>query len=309
MLVKKNKCQLKEYLDKEYPIAKIMFSNMDKIDILHMLTKKYISIKNKLENKLENKEKIIELFNTNVKGKKIKKNKSHYGSEGYWLEEKMGLKPNCKNKPDIFGYEMKKDSRKITFGDYSASEYLFSNKKPIIECVNCWKENEIHISRDNFIRYFGAPNKLKNNRYSWSGTCVPKYGYWNSFGQIMYFNNQLDLCISYSFEKDSREIKNTFPKFLHTNNLLIVIWKCCKLKDHINNKFNKKGFFICKKNNMDTYQNISFGVPFNYQHFVSNIKNSNIIFDSGMYIGNTRNYSSFRSSAGNFWNKLITETF
>ena len=35
----------------------------------------------------------------------------------------------------------------------------------------------------------------------------------------------------------------------------------------------------------------------------------NIIFDSGMYQGNSRNYSQFRSSANNFWNILITEEY
>lgn len=40
----------------------------------------------------------------------------------------MGIKHNAKNEPDINGYEMKKSSNKITLGDFSASEYLFSGK-------------------------------------------------------------------------------------------------------------------------------------------------------------------------------------
>ena len=59
---------------------------------------------------------------------------------------------------------------------------------------------------------------------------------------------------------------------------------------------------------INTYQNICFGKPFDYQHFVDNIKDKNIIFDSGMHRGNSRNYSHFRSST-NFWNKLIIEKF
>ena len=48
---------------------------------------------------------------------------------------------------------------------------------------------------------------------------------------------------------------------------------------------------------------------FDFNYFVDNIKNKNIIFDSGMYEGNSRNYSQFRSSANNFWNILITEEY
>jgi len=189
-------------------------------------------------------QKIIDLFMSNVKDKEIIFLKKHCGSEGHWLEEQMGIKRNSKNEPDIFGYEMKKNSNKrITFGDFSASEYLFSKNKIIIENMNGWKKDENKISRDDFIKYFGTPNPLKNNRYSWSGKCVPVYGEWNNCGQIMYFNDNLDLCISYSFEKDFREIKNTFPIFLKEKNIVIAIWKNDKLKNHINKKFNKKGFF------------------------------------------------------------------
>ena len=189
-------------------------------------------------------QKIIDLFMSNVKDKEIIFLKKHCGSEGHWLEEQMGIKRNSKNEPDIFGYEMKKNSNKrITFGDFSASEYLFSKNKIIIENMNGWKKDENKISRDDFIKYFGTPNPLKNNRYSWSGKCVPVYGEWNNCGQIMYFDNDLNLLISYSFEKDFREIKNTFPIFLKEKNIVIAIWKNDKLKNHINKKFNKKGFF------------------------------------------------------------------
>jgi len=85
------------------------------------------------------KEHIITLFNTHVKGVKICleecQNIKHSGKEGYWLETKMDIKHNAKNEPDINGYEMKKSSNKIILGDFSASEYLFSgkNKKIIFD--------------------------------------------------------------------------------------------------------------------------------------------------------------------------------
>ena len=84
---------------------------------------------------------IITLFNTRVKGVEIilKGHKiNHCGKEGHWLETKMGIKHNAKNEPDINGYEMKKSSIKITLGDFTASEYIFSrkNKRNIINHLN-----------------------------------------------------------------------------------------------------------------------------------------------------------------------------
>ena len=49
---------------------------------------------------MNDKEKIISLFNNNVKGKEIlldKYNIKHCGKEGYWLETQMGIKHNSKN--------------------------------------------------------------------------------------------------------------------------------------------------------------------------------------------------------------------
>lgn len=255
----------------------------------------------------DNKQLIINKFTTDVKNKQIIITSKHCGSEGHWLEKQMGLTPNGKNEPDIYGYEMKKNSSKITFGDFSASEYLFSNKREFIEKENGWTKHENKVTRNDFIKYFGTPNPLKHNRYSWSGKCVPTYNVWNDCGQTMYFNENIDLCIAYSFEKDTREQKELYPDFIKKD-IIIAFWKKSKLENHINNKFNKKGFFICKKID-DTYQKICFGKPFDFNYFVENIKNKTIIFDSGMYRGNSRNYSQFRSSANNFWNTLITEEY
>jgi hypothetical protein len=50
---------------------------------------------------------------SNIKGKPILiKSNKHCGSEGHWLENQMGLVHNSNNKPDIFGYEMKKNHQK-----------------------------------------------------------------------------------------------------------------------------------------------------------------------------------------------------
>ena len=76
----------------------------------------------------------------------------------------MNIKHNKNNKPDILGYEMKKFSEKITFGDFSASEYIFQKKKQIINEYNDWTQET--MTKNEFIEYFGNKNESKN-RYSW----------------------------------------------------------------------------------------------------------------------------------------------
>jgi hypothetical protein len=276
-----------------------------------------ITQKNSLENPVDkekekeidsDKQQIITLFNDNVKGVDIcleKYNKKHCGKEGHWLENKMHIKHNGKNKPDINGYEMKKSSKKTTLGDFSASEYVFSkkNKRNIINNKNNWTD-DIIINRTEFIHYFGDPNVNKNNRYSWSGSCVPTYDNWNDNGQNLLTLENNDVVIYYSFSRDTRSRKKEFPHFLQKENIMIVIWKFEKLKLNIENKFNKKGFFICKKIE-NKYEKICFGKPFDFEYFIKCIKNKKIIFDSGMYEGNNRNYSHFRGY--DFFDGLITE--
>jgi hypothetical protein len=252
----------------------------------------------------EDKRYIINLFIKNVKDVAIPE-KKHCCSEGHFLEQKMGIPHNSKNEPDIRGYEMKKDAKKITFGDFSAAEYLFSKKKV---CIDRYNKQSITISRDNFIRSFGHQNPQKHNRFSWSGKCVPKYGEWNDFGQLIEFDEKNNLCIYYDRQYDKRDDTYRY-KPTYENKIMIAYWSYEKLEKHINKKFNKKGFFICKKGNeADTYNTICFGGPFTIDYFIEHLKNKNIIFDSGMYMGNTRNYSVFRSSC-EFWNKLITDEY
>ena len=151
-------------------------------------------------------------------------------------------------------------------------------------------------------------NKLKDNRYSWSGKCVPKYNIWNHCGQILTINERNDIIIYYSYTIDKREYKVSFPDFLKKDNIVIALWKQEKLSQNINNKFNKKGFFICRKENQ-MYNKISFGKPFTFRDFINGIKNNKIIFDSGMVDGNNRNYSQFRSNGNSFWDMLITDEY
>lgn len=161
------------------------------------------------------KQHIITMFNKNVKNVEINlncKNTNHDGKVGHWLETKMNIKHNSRNEPDIGGYEMKKFSSKITLGDFSASEYVFSpkNRRNGINFLNGWTD-DTQLNRSQFIKTFGNQNPDKNGRYSWSGSCVPTYDNWNFNGQKLTITENNDIIIYYSFSKDKRQIKTNFP--------------------------------------------------------------------------------------------------
>ena len=137
---------------------------------------------------------------------------------------------------------------------------------------------------------------------------VPRIIVGNYCGQLLRITENNDIYIHYSYSKDERKEKETYPEYLKVDDIVIAIWDHQKIGEHINKKFNINGFFICKKIG-NTYQKICFGKTFNFECFIENIKTKLIIFDSGMYEGNSRNYSMFRSSNTKFWNKLITEEF
>jgi hypothetical protein len=269
---------------------------------------KDLNVKRDHEKNDVTKNEIIDLFNANVKGKQfIKQNESHDGEEGYWLEKNMNVKINSSNLPDLGGYEMKKDSKKITFGDWSADEYLFSNKHNILNDIN--GEN-IMLTKEQFIKSFGNKTKDKTNRYSWSGSCVPKYGVWNSCGQIIKIDKNNNIVIMYSYNKDDR--KSEINKKWENREICIALWTYNKLKNNVERKFNQKGFFICKKNKEGFYDKICFGSPISCELFLNKIKDGSIFFDSGMYFDfdkpNNRLYSQWRAN-NKFWNDLIIEDF
>lgn len=227
-------------------------------------------------------EQIINVFKTRVVGKKVS-HQNHDCSGGHWLEREMGLKLNSLNEPDLNGFEMKKYNKKITFGDWCANEYIFGGKNK--------------IKRDDFLKYFGSYKEDKK-RYSWSGSCFPKYGIWNYNGQRLIFNEDEDLVIEYSSDKDTREIQKDYDGYM-----ILAKWKRDKLMKCVNSKFGEKGFFICKKNN-GVYDEILFGNPINYEYFKEKLKEGDIYIDSGMYQGNNRKYSVFRADFG-VWEELI----
>ncbi len=242
---------------------------------------------------------IIDRFNKNVRGKipDVRNYSSkHDGNEGHWLEESMGISHNCNNAPDFTWFEMKNHtSAKTSFGDWSASYYIFNDKK-------------YSINRDRFMEIFGKYNSTKR-RFSWSGMPIPKINNYNQFGQTLLVNKSLDINIFYSFTQDKRPEKaSTVPQFFQKNDLLIAQWNHEWMKRKVEDKFNKAGWFKCKKNSEGVYNEIVFGGPLNYHAFIEGVKKGVIFFDSGMHQGNPRNYSQWRAD-NRLWDSMITEKY
>jgi hypothetical protein len=240
--------------------------------------------------------KIIEVFMRDVRGKKLSTNGAnpkHDGAKGHNLERLFGIKANGNNAPDLHGYELKSQTgSKTTFGDWSAELYLFKGK-------------DARCSRTEFIEMFGSPNAEKNNRYSWSGSCFPKVGRTNDFGQNMEVSADGDVSIYYSYSRDSRSNKQQIiATEFQVDNLMLAHWPREKLANHVNRKFNDKGWFKVLADESGTCVELVFGKPMNYETWIELVRQGIIYLDSGMYVGNSRPYSNWRAS-NNLWDSLI----
>jgi len=237
------------------------------------------------------KKEIISKFNKNVKGFSPVRpagQETNGGWEGDWLTKKMGLKKNGKNEPDFKGFEMKKNSSKITFGDWSPTYSIFKSL----------------VTREDFLKIFGSK---KSGRSSWSGTVFPKIGSVTRGGQEIFVNKSGAIEIVYSYSKDKRKNKDQLvPLELRVENLQLCIWEKSTLTNFIFNKYGKHGYFILSKNDDNIYTKITFGPSLNYETFIVYFKKGVIFLDCGMFSGNPRPYMTFRA-VGDFWFKLASK--
>ena len=262
----------------------------------------------------QNKQKIINLFYTNVKGGKSdtsNSNQKHDGKDGHWLETQMNIKHNGDNEPDLLGYEMKNQttSGKITFGDWQADEYIFIHGRGKHPKRNDTNKN-FNLTRDNFFEIFGKSNEKKDGRLSWSGIpCPTYYNQTSQYGQLLTMDKDENIIIIYNYSEDKRSNKNEIiPQNLRAENIIIAKWYKDSLQLKLERKFNQEGWFTCTKNNANEYDTIHFGKPMNYESWIKLFKNGVVFFDSGMYQGNKRPYSQWRASTG-FWHSLITDSY
>ena len=245
------------------------------------------------------KRKIIERFNSQVKGQRpvAEGNKRHDGKYGHWLERKMGSYIDASNEPDLYGYEMKNNTTsKTTFGDWSADYYIY--KDPVSG-----------INRSQFLKIFGKPNENKGGRHSWSGEPCPKINTYNRFGQILKVDAGNNILAIYSYSEDKRQDKqNIVPVNLQKDDLIIAKWDSEKIKAKLEKKFNQKGWFKCQLGINGTYEKIVFGAPINIETWIELVRAGTVFFDSGMYEGNNRPYSQWRAN-NSFWASCIIEEY
>jgi len=246
------------------------------------------------------KKEIINLFNLKIKGKVpnlIGRNSRHDGGSGHWLEREMGLSPNGNNTPDFKGFEMKTGTRsKTTFGDWSPDYFIFKDEKYGA------------IGRSEFLKIFGKPNPKKNNRYSWSGSPVPKINAINDFGQILVVDAKNNILAKYFFSKDKRPNKSKIvPSSMQIDGLVIARWDQASISSKLERKFNQDGWFKCNRDSDGRYLSIVFGAPLSFERWIDFVKTGDVFFDSGMYDGNLRPYAQWRAS-NEFWDGLIIST-
>jgi len=257
-----------------------------------------IEIKNKVSdnNSLE-KQNIINLFLSNVKGKEInldKYNSSHSGKEGHWLENQMNIKVNQKNLPDINGFEMKKETNNVTtFIDKVPSKKLF------IDIIVKSKDTKTKIK---FWNMFGS--KKQSDELTLGGWKINKY---DNNGQILVIDKDNNIQIIYDYKQDKRENKEEIiDAFYKLEPKIIIQWNIEDIKKCIDNKFNCNGFFICKKNNKNnTYNKICFGKAFTFEQWINDVKKGKIYYD-----GYSKCFGRWRGCfrANNiYWNSLLIQ--
>jgi hypothetical protein len=246
---------------------------------------------------------IVEKFEKQVKGKHptvANVNSRHDGKEGHWLEKAMGLKLNGDNRPDIMGFEMKNDTTsKTTFGDWSASWYVFKSRA----------NKEAAINRDEFLAIFGKPNEKKKGRLSWSGEPCPTIKDYNNFGQRLRISSSKDIIAEYSYSMDKRENKNDIvPECFRAEGIVLAKWNRADIQKRLEDKFNQRGWFKCYYSKDKGYFKIAFGRPISYDNWIEMVKAGTVFFDSGMYQGNNRPYSQWRAN-NTLWESLIDDVY
>ncbi|WP_238860143.1 LlaMI family restriction endonuclease [Clostridium sp. YIM B02569] len=252
------------------------------------------------------KERIIELFNSNVRGRTPDvsgRNQRHDGRYGHWLERQFGITANGYNAPDLYGYELKNEtSSKITFGDWSADYYVYKND--IFSHI--FSANTAVAKRDIFLSIFG---QNVTGRYSWSGSPCPCIHGYNRFGQILIVAPDGNVIALYNYNEDRRPNKsNIIPQDFKVENLILAEWRKESLKRKVEDKFNQNGWFTCKTDNTGAYYQICFGAPMSYENWLELVRRGIVIFDSGMHEGNPRPYSMWRAN-NNYWESLIVERY
>ena len=205
----------------------------------------------------------------------------------------MGIENNPYNKPDIYGYEQKKESKKITFIDKQTDEKYYKGKS--------LGKNPNKDLKKKYWYTFERSNSKQNRIGGW------KLNKWID-GQCMIVDKN-DINVIYNYTRDNRQDKEIRVSnyYKDCKNHIICVWKKETLEKCINNKFNVKGFYIIKKNNEGEYNKICFGKKIDFEYWISEFVKKNIYYDGYSKLDG-RWRGTFRAS-GKWWNNLITEEY
>lgn len=239
----------------------------------------------------EAKQNIIEIFNKNVRYRKINLDdvsSTHDGKKGHWLEKQMGIKHNAKNEPDINGYEMKTGDKVITFID-KAPSYMYLNEKILDKRNKRLKEE--------FWNKYGSKKLDKPTIGGWS---IKKF---NKCGQIIKVDDHKNIIVKYNYEEDTRDDKDRFG-LTKTEPHVIMKWEKKDLENAIERKFNQKGFFKCIEEN-GKFTKICFGKKINFKFWIDEFEKGNIYHDGYSRVDG-RGRHVFRAKKM-FWDTLLTE--
>jgi hypothetical protein len=270
--------------------------------------------------------KIIKIYKEKVHGKKpdtSKSNKDHDGKKGHWVEDMMGSKRDASNKWDLLGYEMKTGSSKTSFGDWGPNYFIFRDEKKFSNLVNKKGNERRDLQNKNkdtiFLKAFGiwrddtedhSYGKWPNGGYySWSGTPSPTKASkgFNGYGQALVVNNDNSISITYSFSKDARGNKSELvPERFQIENLELFKWGVDWIKEKVENKFSKFGWFKCNMKK-EVYEEIMFGKPIFINNFLEWVKNGDVVFDTRMKErrpDKTDRLGMMFRASNSFWKKL-----
>ena len=256
----------------------------------------------------EARQRMIELYKKNVHGKIpdiSAYDPGHDGKVGNWLEEHLDVSPNAANEPDLYGIEIKTDTKSaLSLGSWDPNYWIFLDEK-------------YRMTRYDFMEIFGKYNP-KKKLYSWSGSPVPKIGGPNEFGVRIDIDSNNNVSFIYSYTDDERSNKSSVvPKNMQIEDLTIVRWDAdydesrtntrtkAGLRRKVENKYNNKGWCKCfreilENGELGAYNSIGFGDPMTFETFMERFKTGDFYFDCGMHQANPpnfRNYCQWRMKA------------
>jgi hypothetical protein len=244
------------------------------------------------KSRAEIKREIEQRFNAKVRGKCADLtgyHRGHDGATGDWVTRAMGLTVNGRNEPDLDGFEMKIDSAKTTFGDWSPTTCLYSRQGP--------------FTRDEFLSAFGDDPRIPG-RFSWSGRVFPQVGKVNMAGQQLVVLPNNDIVALYNYSADTRKAKdNRVPPEFRRDNVELARWEHRTMQERVERKFNKLGWFKCLTDASGAYSHIQFGRPISFDTFIGLVRTGVVFLDCGMHQGNVRPYMSWRATK-NIWDEL-----